>query len=195
MERVPRWAWALGCGVLSAALAGCIADSGRTRFDVVPDEYPFAPASIRVYPLTHVSRAPSGPTSTGSGAGAGLPDAPASTAPMSVLVCHVEMLDAWGESTKGVGLLRLGVVRRAAGGRVVEQVDFEPLDLRDLARNYQLYDRSTRTYRVQLVELPAWVVEGLGGGGGAGSAAVRAELVVPTTDGERVLTHELVIGG
>jgi hypothetical protein len=99
--------------------------------------YPFAPVSMRIFPLTRL-------------------DADSAGKPM--IICHIEFRDAWGDSAKAVGRLEVsmsGSVTPQGGSRQ----DLPPLawniDLADLDRNAKLYDRATRTYRIQLVDLPA----------------------------------------
>ena len=101
---------------------------------------PFAPASMRIYPLTHLGREESG---------------------RARIICHIDLRDAWGESVRGVGLLRVMLYRPQGelSGRLDEQELAWDIDLNDLEKNTGFYDRATRTYRVPLVGVPAWVEE------------------------------------
>lgn len=99
---------------------------------------PFAPTSIRVHPLTHLDVD-----------AAGLP----------LLIMHVEMRDFWGETCKGVGAVVVELYRPSTGPRAgleVQELVWE-VDLTDLQRNARLYDPATRTYRLQLTNLPEWI--------------------------------------
>lgn len=161
------WFVVLGgwCGVCAA---GCVGASLRGTVVRVPAEYPFLPVSVRVYPLTHVSENREG---------------------LPAVVCHVEFLDAWGESVKAAGVLTLSVTLTEGGSSESSKaVEWESVDLGDLGRNAELYDRATRTYRVQLVDLPAWIREG---GEQGKRVAVRARFVMPTSEGDVTLTDEL----
>lgn len=98
--------------------------------------WPFAPASIRVYPLTHVA-----------------PDAGAAR-----IVTHVELRDRWGDSVKAPGTLAV-LLYGSEGGRAsapeVQLMRWD-IDLVDPQRNSGFYDPATRTYRFQLTGAPAW---------------------------------------
>lgn len=101
---------------------------------------PFAPASMRVYPLTHLDRDDNG---------------------RARIVAHLDLRDAWGESVRGVGMLRIMLYRPASelSGRLDEQELAWDIDLNDLELNTSFYDRATRTYRVPLAGVPTWVEE------------------------------------
>lgn len=137
---------------------------------------PFAPASIRVHPLTHFDRDADG---------------------RAVLVAHVELLDAWNDTVKGVGALELQLYRPlGASGAVASQELAWRLDLNDAETNATLYDPATRTYRIQLGGLPAWVEPLVDRRGESGRAVIRAVLrTLDPQGGDRVLRDELSIGG
>lgn len=101
---------------------------------------PFAPAAMRIYPLTHLDRDDAG---------------------RARIICHIDLRDAWGESVRGVGMLRVLLYRPAGelSGRLDEQELAWDIDLNDLDLNTSFYDRATRTYRVPLVGVPGWVEE------------------------------------
>lgn len=133
------------CGLLCP---GCVFDGGESEQPVrVPPAgavvaSPFSPEDIRVLPLTHYERLESGGTR---------------------VLLFFELLDQWGDTVKGAG--SLGVTIRPTGVDVSDErlAEWE-IDLSDLALNAALYDPSTRSYRLALKELPAWLASAAGGG-------------------------------
>lgn len=132
------------CGVLAACLSACAKPGVDVDTPVpvlAPDGSvipgPFAPASMRIHPLTTIERDQNG---------------------QAQVVLHVELRDAWGDVIKGMGTLRVQLLRPTGlGGGGPERVEIEwELDLGDLDANVRHYDPSTRTYRVLLGNLPAW---------------------------------------
>ena len=124
-----------------AVASGCTSSQGSgTRRPSVPDPQvlrsdvrtPFAPARLRVHPLTGLSTDASG---------------------RRVITLYVEMLDAWEDSVKGVGLL----TAEAIDGDRTRQWS---IDLFDMQLNGPAYDPHTRTYRFVLGQLPEWIVAG-----------------------------------
>ena len=93
---------------------------------------PFAPKAMRVHPLTH-----------------GELDADGNAR----VVLHVELKDAWGDTTKGVGRVQVQLWRDGGGA---EEGERWAVDLRSLGENASFYDSATRTYRIVLGGLPAW---------------------------------------
>ena len=98
----------------------------------------FAPASLRVYPLTH------GETSEDEG---------------TRLVLHLELRDAWGDTVKGIGRLQVQLLRGGNLGGGGRDERMWEVDMRDPEINAAYYDPATRTYRVQLRDLPPWAIE------------------------------------
>ncbi len=99
----------------------------------------FAPARMRIHPLSHV-------------------DAPAGVGPRVVL--HVDFEDRFGHPVKAAGAMQIKLLepeRRANGASELDDVSrrWEPA-FTDLAANSQLYDPTTRTYRIELGGLPEW---------------------------------------
>lgn len=147
---------------LMTMVAGCAdTTSGARRPERVGAEVlrsgvvtPFAPAAIRVHPLTQISRD-----------GAGSP----------VIVLHIELLDAWRDGVKGVGLLRVDVSGEGESRRW-------DVNLYDMSINAPAYDPATRTYRLQLEKLPAWLSER----GGQARARIRATLQTLDSRGEAI---------
>lgn len=148
--------------------AGCVGTFQPGTVASVPADYPFIPVSVRVFPLTHMAEDPQG---------------------MPAVVCHIEFRDAWGESVKAAGMLTISVtLTEGASSQPNKSVEWEAVDLSDLARNAELYDKATRTYRVQLVDLPEWIREG---GERNKRVAVHAIFVMSTSEGDVTLTDEL----
>jgi hypothetical protein len=112
---------------------------------------PFAPKAMRVHPLTH-----------------GELDADGNAR----VVLHVELKDAWGDTTKGVGRVQVQLWRDGGGA---EEGERWAVDLRSLGENASFYDSDVpdRAGRV------ARVVRGggarAGGRRGAGAGAVYDE--------------------
>lgn len=90
--------------------------------------WPFRPASIRIHPLTHALRQ--------EGA-------------VSVIEAHIEFLDRYGHTTKGVGLVRVELLAADALPGSARLGTWE-IDLNDLDANSRHYDDVTRTYRLRL---------------------------------------------
>lgn len=128
-------------GFVSAGLPGCRTPAAVPASGERGELWnPFAPASMQVYPLTHLDRDDDG---------------------RARIVAHLDLRDAWGESVRGVGMLRILLYRRAEelSGRLDQQELAWDIDLNDLELNTSFYDRATRTYRVPLVGVPGWVEE------------------------------------
>lgn len=127
--------------LIIAALAGlpaCTTSPDAGLPDVTSaSPLPFNPVRLQVHPLTHLDVDPEG---------------------VVRLICHVELKDRWGDTTKAKGLLRLELYRPVETARPdlqSQELSWE-LDLRDLELNAALFDPATRSYRLQLGGLPAW---------------------------------------
>ncbi len=135
---------------------------------------PFAPASMRIYPLTHLERGEDGEAR---------------------LILHLEMRDRWGDTVKGVGRLQVQLLRGGElgdGGGGDERM--WAIDMRDPETNALYFDPATRTYRVQLRDLPAWAEATVDGAG----TPVRLLAVFTTPGGDgstRYLRDEHTLGG
>jgi len=174
-----RW---MGMLIVVGALAGLLAGAGCARPGSVGVSGdgglgeaggPFAPASMRIYPLTHLERDPSGEAR---------------------LILHLEMRDRWGDTVKGIGRLQVQLLRGGelggAGGDEREWV----IDLRDPETNALYFDPATRTYRVQLRDLPAWAEATVDGAGPP--VRLLAVFTTPGADGAtRYLRDEHTMGG
>lgn len=136
-----------------AAIVGCASGGSRPR----PGEWPFAPANVRVHPLTRVV----------------LPrvNTPSSVPPNTTLIeAHIELLDIDGIDTRGLGELLLEL--EARGDSSLKSLSWA-IDLTDLAKNLLYFDDVTQTYRVPL-EI-AWATPPR-----TGIAVLRATLETPT---------------
>lgn len=157
--------------VLVSLLGAC--DSPPRMGTPAPSEvplntWPFAPATLRIYPLTHLER---GDDNKGR------------------IIAHIELKDRWGDSTKGVGGLRLalyGPGQGQPGGASVQLAKWE-INLADMAKNAALFDPATRTYRVQLTGVPEWIGRLAVGGDAAkglvSSVTIQATLSIVGPDG------------
>lgn len=134
---------------------------------------PFAPASIAIHPLTRAERDASG---------------------RPLLICHLEMRDAWGDPCKGTGQLQVQLYRSVGGvgigrqsGLGTQEVKWD-VDLTNLEMQ-RLWDAATRTYRLELEGAPDWIV---GPKRDEAAGRLRAVLTGPDAKGERgVLMAEL----
>ncbi len=156
----------LGAGLASA---GCGVIGGAERWEGDSTTGPFAPARLRLHPLSHLERDEAGrPTR---------------------LVCHAEFQDRWFDSVKACGVMEVQLYRGSATPGMDEQVARWSVDLTDLEANARWFDPVTRTYRVQL-DLPSWTERAT-----AGSMRLRAEYLAQTKEGaaETRLRDELVV--
>lgn len=158
-------------GVLMSVLVGggCGVIGGAERWEGDATVGPFAPARLRLHPLSHLERDE-----------AGLPKR---------LVCHAEFQDRWFDSVKACGVMEVQLYRGSATPGMDEQVARWSVDLTNLEANARWFDPVTRTYRVQL-DLPAWTERAT-----TGSMRLRAEYVPQTKEGtaEMRLRDELVV--
>ncbi len=127
--------------ILVAALAGIPAcstspDAGLPAV-TGSSPVPFAPVRLQVHPLTHLD---------------------VDQENVVRLICHIELKDRWGDTTKAKGLLRLELYRPVEAARPdlqTQELSWE-LDLRDLELNAASFDPATRSYRLLLGGLPPW---------------------------------------
>lgn len=120
---------------------------------------PFAPVALRIHPLTHTSTQDGKPS----------------------IVAHVELRDAWGDPVKGVGVLQVQLYRptgTATSTLGTQELKWD-IDLGNLELNAALYDPATRTYRLPLLEAPAWIEQTAGEG-----PRIRLRAVLTTADAE-----------
>jgi hypothetical protein len=144
---------------------------------LLPGHDPFAPASLRIHPLTHVDTATSGG---------------------SEIVLHIELLDRYGDSVKGLGTLTVELYKPGAGmtpGIETQALTWDVPGMDDPDQNTRRFDVATRTYRIPL-SAPRWVVDAVSPAHGPGWVKVRAVLTVSGEGGEaRYLDDEYVIQG
>lgn len=163
------------CGAIAIGLAGCARPGSiETRAGGASDVGgPFAPASMRVYPLTHLERGDDG---------------------VVRLVLHLEMRDRWGDTVKGVGRLQVQLLRGGdLGSGAGRDERVWEVDLRDPETNALYFDPATRTYRVQLADLPDWAAARVDGGGSG--VRLLAVYTTPGPDGTtRYLRDEYTLG-
>ncbi len=125
-----RGALILAALVLAGGCRGGAVSPFEGRRDQPGVAFPFAPASMRIHPLSRV--APEERT----------------------IICHLEFRDSWGDTAKAAGTLAIELV-----GDDDSSARWD-IDLSDLDANGRLYDPATRTYRIRLREAPEWVRPG-----------------------------------
>lgn len=169
---------------LSAVLlGGCQIDEGNAALPAAKGAPAFAPATMRIHPLTHIEKGPQ----TGPAAG------------QATVVLHVELKDRFGDSVKGLGSLRLELFKPGAGvspGIESQALTWDVNDLGEPEGNSRRFDQSTRTYRIPLVA-PAWVAEWGGkDASGATQGWLKLRAVFTTSEGPvRYLEDEFVLAG
>jgi hypothetical protein len=167
---------------LTLLVPGCIQTGRQKDLPVANDvivAYPFAPTALRIHPLTHVE-------SGWERAGA----APE----RSQLILHLELLDRYGDSVKGLGVLKVELFRPAATagpGMESQDLSWDVPGMELPEANTRRFDMATRTYRVPLVA-PTWLAEVSSKGE---RLRVRVTMRTPGQDGERVLEDEYLIQG
>lgn len=177
------------CGAgLSAALSvltlgGCTVGDATDVAPAIVGAPAFAPATLRIHPLTHIEKGPQ----------AGL------AAGQCTVVLHLELKDRFGDSVKGLGTLRVELFKPGAGvspGIESQALSWDVGDLAEAEGNSRRFDQSTRTYRVPLVA-PAWVAEwGKKDASGASQGFLKLRAVLTTSEGpERYLEDEFVLAG
>lgn len=148
--------------VLIGLVGGCdIAPKAPARpSSGVQVSWPFAPERIEVHPLSRL-------VTVGGQSGR--------------IEAHILMRDRFGDDTKGLGELLLelyGDEGPVTGVGEARQLMVWRFDLANLESNDEAYDNVTRTYRLNLADVPV---------GAAGRSVLRATL---TTQGGKRLTSE-----
>jgi hypothetical protein len=183
------WPILLACAL---ALVGCRAsappdpapheEGARQRAPRVT-RYPFAPATLRIHPLTHVDIAGSSSHSKEQN---------------SEVVLHFELLDRFGDSVKGLGTVTVELYKPGPGmtpGIETQELTWDVPGMDDPEQNTRRFDVATRTYRVPL-SAPRWVYDAVTPARGPGWVKVRVVMTVPGEGGEaRYLEDEYVIQG
>jgi hypothetical protein len=186
-ESTPPGGGGLGGGAGGAA--GGEASGGSGGRDVLRGLDPaaayaaFAPSRVRVHPLTHV-------------------DGEGGTGGRGVLVLHFEVRDRFGDAIKGLGVLRVELYRPGPGvmqGMETREGAWTVAELADAEGNSARWDRTTRTYRVQLFA-PEWVRAWSRGDAREreGTPWVKVRVLYTVLDEageEKVLTDEYVLQG
>jgi len=123
--------------VAGALLSGCVESRGfhEPRVSVAESDCVFDAANMRLHPLTRIVRRSGAP----------------------VLDVHAEMVDAWGDTAKSLGVFRLELRRSGLREGDLEDAVRWEIDLRDPATNSARFDRVTQTYLLRLRDLPEWV--------------------------------------
>ena len=170
--RTPRTGLTLlVAALIPAALGGCLSDGATDAPKAAIDpNNPFRATAIRVHPLTQIV-----PGNDGN------PE----------IICHVELLDRWGDSTKSLGDLTIRLFGPKAGSAGDVEVSRWDPDLTNLDDNAALFDPATRTYRLQLAGGPAWL-SGFISGAQPGNVR-RAILQASLSSLGRTLTDDYVI--
>ena len=101
---------------------------------------PFAPDEMRVHPLTHTEKIGN----------------------ELRLVVHVELLDGWGDTVKGLGTIRAELERSDSQSLGDGSTTWD-IDISGIEKNMSYFDSVTRTYRFVFTGVPAWFVEQSGG--------------------------------
>lgn len=181
-----RWLGLAALGTVGLLSGGCalarttgLATQGVSQEDA--EVGPFAPASLRVHPLTHLERDPERGV---------------------YLLVHVQLRDRWSDICKGVGVMHLALFQQTGlggSGQEVQLLQWQ-VDLWDLEKNAAFFDPATQTYRFSLSGLPGWIEAMAPGAGGdrasmgPGKFRVRARLTTATPQGaETVLVGELLV--
>lgn len=169
-------------------LAGCSGESfllpGRgTRYPLPSTAPAFAPATIRVHPLTHLEPA--------SG------DVPRDKC---LVILHVEFRDEAGDPIKALGSLLVELYRPEGGaspGLETRSISWDLSALSDVAVNASRFDPATQTYRLPLIA-DRWVLAFVGKDGplppdSPGYLRLRAVLSVREGATTRVLSDEYLL--
>ena len=122
----------VGCSGLGA----CAPDTSGERFrlDAASGQWPYAPASIRVHPISRIKY----DRTTG----------------LAVVQARIEFRDPDGFSTRGVGSLTISLTGPSDEGVMLISKTEWKCDLNDLELNRRYYDEVTRTYQVTLELTP-----------------------------------------
>jgi hypothetical protein len=173
-----RCSWAF-LAILIAAAGCALQPRPALRGTANPAEIPtpFAPASLDLHPLTRIDRDAEG---------------------HPWIIAYVELKDAWGDATKGVGNLQIQLYHQVGGASsgLGEQELTWNAPLSDLDFNAKVYDAATRMYRLPLEKAPQWLIEKPEPGREPQRGRLRAVLDTFGPRGEpRRLEDELTIGG
>jgi hypothetical protein len=108
------------------------------RADPAETLSPFAPAAIRLHPLTRIDRDDKG---------------------AATIIAYLDIRDGWDDPAKALGSLKIQLYRPAGPVASVDEQSLTwDVDLSDLDNNARLYDPVTHMYRLPLLDAPAWVI-------------------------------------
>ena len=189
------------CVTLLAALMGGIGCGTRGQAGFAAGktgEWPSAPASMHIYPLTHIEYGGSPPAQPVNPGGPSpmdnVPPQPEKR-PEPRVITHLDFRDAWGDTTKAIGTVTIFLYGPSGRGlpegeEAATQQRRYDIDLRDLKRNAELFDPATRTYRIPLSGLPAWI----GTASDPARLTLRAEMTCVRPDGtSNLLVDEYLV--
>jgi len=161
---------AISClAVLGGCSNGIIFQEQVVRTDdllAVPG--PFRPSAMRVHPLTHTELGADG---------------------QPVIILHVELKDPWGDTVKGVGQLQVQLREQNSASTIGNRGTRWDIDLRDIETNVSYFDSATRTYRIVIGGLPAWLGDSVKAQESIGSQ-VRVLFRTSKADGEAVVLQD-----
>lgn len=139
---IPRRVKAIGVvGMAGACMLGAVSGCRQMQLprpvvrgvvDPSGQTWPFAPTTLRIYPLTRVDRDANG---------------------RPIVVIYLETIDRWGDFAKGLGDLeiRLYVGDRALGaGPDTLELSWPDVNLSNLEENASWYDPASKMYRLTL---------------------------------------------
>jgi len=129
---------------------------------------PFRPSVMRVHPLTHTETRADGE---------------------AVMVLHVELKDPWGDTVKGIGQVQVQLRRAGSTSTIGDRGTRWDIDLREIEENISYFDSATRTYRIVLGGLPAWLDESVQAGTPE-AARLRVLFRTAKADGEAVVLQD-----
>jgi len=166
----------IGCGLALGFVGGMSGCNSRFIFqeqvvrtdDLLAVPGPFRPAVMRVHPLTHTEINADG---------------------QAVMILHVELKDPWGDTVKGVGQLQVQLRKQSATSVVGNRGTRWDVDLRDIEVNVSYFDSATRTYRIVIGGLPAWLADSVVAQEAVG-ARVRVLFRTSKADGESVVLQD-----
>ncbi len=125
-------------GVMVMALSSCRTPPDERYEGGAQAIAPFGPVAARVHPLTRFARHADG---------------------YPILIVHVELRDAWGESVKALGDLEVQLYGPSGPGATTPNVQHLvwDVDLSTIDGYLRHWDRATRTFRLQLRDVPDWM--------------------------------------
>lgn len=132
----------IALGVMAAALPSCRTPPLPRYEGGAQAIAPFGPVAARVHPLTRFAQHANG---------------------YPILIVHVELRDAWGESVKALGTLVVQLYGPSEPGATTPNVQHLvwDVDLSTLDGYLRHWDRATRTYRLQLRDVPEWMEQAI----------------------------------